>query len=332
MLATYINVVLLCHPLLALVTIQIPHPKLQNRQSKMQLFFFSFVSFLALRYACASPPQASVVNAMASCTGTADQPNPIASLYPSNATGTLNGTISVLPISLELARQLIPKEYGILEDAYRALLPSFPKGMYPVFMQATHDHEVQAFGFKIDDFSRVGLEFPFLDLLKDGHSSFKWAPSLMMSAGHEIGLKGARDYGIKVHDAVFDPTCEAYRHAYGGVDTFYGAESVESGAASFTSTACLTEEEPYPLEFFKNVTNQPVFADGKTCDNMIRLFNTSVTTDYGIEKVKVSVRTNLYPFTEEKVWEGSYGLRLDTAFIENNYLPCENFRGYTRVE
>jgi hypothetical protein len=82
-----------------------------------------------------------------------DQPNPIASIYPNNATGTLNGTVAVLPISLELARQLIPPQYGILEHAYRALLPNFPRRMYPAIVQALHDHEVQAFGYHIDDFS-----------------------------------------------------------------------------------------------------------------------------------------------------------------------------------
>lgn len=82
-----------------------------------------------------------------------DQPNPIASLYPNNATGVLNGTVAVLPISLHLARKLIPAQYGILEHAYRALLPGFPKGMYPAIVQSLHDHEVQAFGYKIEDFT-----------------------------------------------------------------------------------------------------------------------------------------------------------------------------------
>ena len=81
------------------------------------------------------------------------QPNPIASIYPNNATGVLNGTISVIPISLDLARKMIPPQYRILEHAYRHILPSFPKGMYPVVVQAVLDHDVQAFGFKIPDFS-----------------------------------------------------------------------------------------------------------------------------------------------------------------------------------
>jgi len=83
-------------------------------------------------------------------------PNPIASTYPTNATGTLNGTIAVIPIALDLARQMIPSQYRIMEHAYRALLPSsFPKNMYPAFLQAVHDHDVQASGLPIPDFSVV---------------------------------------------------------------------------------------------------------------------------------------------------------------------------------
>jgi hypothetical protein len=87
------------------------------------------------------------------CLTTHDQPNPIASTYPTNATGTLNGTVAVIPISLELARSIIPTQYRILEHAYRSLLPSFPEGMYPIVLQAVHDHDVQAFGFHVPDFS-----------------------------------------------------------------------------------------------------------------------------------------------------------------------------------
>ena len=82
-------------------------------------------------------------------------PNPIASTYPTNATGTLNGTIAVIPIALDLARQMIPSQYRIMEHAYRALLPFFPKNMYPAFLQAVHDHDVQASGLPIPDFSVV---------------------------------------------------------------------------------------------------------------------------------------------------------------------------------
>jgi hypothetical protein len=84
-----------------------------------------------------------------------DHHNPLAELFPNNATGVLNATLAIIPIPLETARRLIPPQYGILERAYRALVPNFPEGMYPVMVQAAHDHDVQfrAYGITIDDFS-----------------------------------------------------------------------------------------------------------------------------------------------------------------------------------
>lgn len=180
---------------------------------------------------------------------------------------------------------------------------------------------------------RTGIEFPFVDLLGDNHTSFKWAPSLLMTAGHEIALEGAAAYGTNTFPASFEPRCDAYRTVPKSKEpgtTFFSARSLNSGE-SLTTVFSTTVEETFPLEFFKNATNQPTFADGKTCDNMIRLFNTSVTTSQGIQRVKGTVRASIHPFTSEQEWTGVYGLRMDTAFIENNYLPCEDFRGYTSL-
>ncbi|KAJ4298870.1 hypothetical protein N0V90_004113 [Kalmusia sp. IMI 367209] len=329
---TYLDVALISHPVLAFLTIQ--HPKMHSKPSKLQYFLFSFVSLLLLRYASSTYFGAPEQISLGVCTSV-DQPNPIASIYPNNATGTLNGTVAVIPISLKLARQLIPPQYGILEHAYRALLPTFPQGMYPAIVQAVHDHEVQAFGYKIDDFSRTGIEFPFVDLLNDNNTSFKWAPSLLMTAGHEIALKGAADYGTNTLPASFEPGCDAYRavpKAKKPGTTYFSARSLNS-AESLTALFSSTEDELFPLDFFKNFTNQPTFADGKTCDNMIRLFNTSLTTaPNGIERVKGTVRATIHPFNGEHEWSNVYGLRMDTAFIENNYLNCEDFRGYSGLE
>jgi len=89
---------------------------------------------------------------------THDHHNTLADLFPNNATGVLNATLAIIPIPLATARRLIPAQYGILERAYRALLPNFPEGMYPVMLQAAHDHDVQlrAYGITIDDFSVSG--------------------------------------------------------------------------------------------------------------------------------------------------------------------------------
>jgi hypothetical protein len=127
---------------------------MQSKASGVSLYYFaiSFLTLLVFRYGSKSYLAIPWGPSLDVCT-TYDQPNPIASIYPGNATGTLNGTVAVVPIPLALARQLIPSQYGILEHAYRALLPSFPLGMYPAIVQALHDHDVQAFGYKIPDFS-----------------------------------------------------------------------------------------------------------------------------------------------------------------------------------
>jgi hypothetical protein len=162
MLSTCLDLALLCHPVV--VFLSMSRSKMQIQGSRLQYFVVSFVAILALRYASASAVAPKALDEVLSITcQTHDQPNPIAAMYPNNATGTLNGTIAILPISLDLARSVIPPQYRILEHAYRAILPSFPKDMYPAVIQAMHDHDVQAFGFVIPDFS-VSHMFLFLSI------------------------------------------------------------------------------------------------------------------------------------------------------------------------
>ncbi|KAK0754438.1 hypothetical protein B0T18DRAFT_312519 [Schizothecium vesticola] len=264
-----------------------------------------------------------------------DQPNPLADLFPNNATGVLNATLLIIPIALETARRLIPPQYGILERAYRDLLPDFPAGMYPVLMQAAHDHDVQfkAYGITIDDFSRVGFEFPFLDLLNDGHSSFRWAPSQLITATHDIALQGSRDYGTVVSPATWDPPCDAYRALPNG-NTFFRGQSTTSPTEfieleTTTRHRLAAAANPYPLELFKNITNQPTFANASSCDNMIRWFNTTMSAGTAVVQGRVRAR-NAFPYLggEERAWDGVWGVQVATPFIENNYLSCGSMRGY----
>jgi len=87
---------------------------------------------------------------------------------------------------------------------------------------------------------------------------------------------------------------------------------------------------PYPLELFKNITNQPTFANATTCDNMIRLFNTSMSIgEHSPAPVRGKIRANAFPFPgEEKKWVDVYGVQIATPFIENNYLDCRTMKGY----
>lgn len=156
-----------------------------------------------------------------------------------------------------------------------------------------------------------------------------------MTAGHEIAIKGAIDYGTNVFASTFDPPCDAYRSARGKgrSGTHFSAKSSGNRTASISTQFSDASSSPFPMSFYKNVTNQVTFADGKTCDNMIRLFNTSVSTSPNrIDTVMGTVRARIPPFTGEHDWSDVYGVRMDTAFIENNYLPCEDFRGYSGRE
>ncbi|KAJ4988324.1 hypothetical protein SVAN01_06259 [Stagonosporopsis vannaccii] len=317
---------LLC--LSALAMLPALSAKSQSIASWRQCLAASFLALLALRiYTTASPtsgPPPFTTPLDPSACPSHDLPNPIAHLHPTNATGTLNGTVALLPIPLSLARTLIPAQYRILTAAYRALLPALPADTYPAVLQAVHDHDVQAYGHRIPDFTRAGVEFPFVDVLGDG-TSFKWAPALLLTAGHDVAINGARDYGTRTLPARFEPPCDAYRGVAPGT-TALDARSDDGTAYVETRFGLMHGAGHAGLAFFRNVTNQPTFADGRSCDNMIRLFNTSVTT--GIERVKGTVRASMYPFEGDEVWEGVEGIRLDSAFIENNYLPCEGFSGY----
>lgn len=69
-------------------------------------------------------------------------PNPIATLYPGNVTGTINGTLAVVPIPYAEARSIIPSQYGILVNQYESILPGFPAGFYPLIIRAILDHDI----------------------------------------------------------------------------------------------------------------------------------------------------------------------------------------------
>lgn len=234
---------------------------------------------------------------------------------------------------------------------------------------------------------RIGFEFPFLSPSGpsgDRYSSYRWAPAQLISVGNDIAIDGSRAYGTRVSPASFEPECEAYRALlngntyFKGVSTAFNAlgtnSSVEDNVdlskenemsielemtrlVSSSSFESNSGSPPYSLDFFKNITNQPTFASpGGTCDNMIRLFDTSMSRGkFAPVPVRGRVKAvNVFPFVAEgeldsdsdsdpsgsdsddasrggqREWEWTdvYGVQVATPFIENNYLDCEAMRGY----
>ncbi|RCI14795.1 hypothetical protein L249_6476 [Ophiocordyceps polyrhachis-furcata BCC 54312] len=263
--------------------------------------------------------------------------NPISSQWPTRVTGNLNGTTIIVPIPFPLARKVIPSEYEILQRAYQSLLPGLLTDKYPMMVSALFDHDVmlKSADLSLVDFSRAALEFPFVDRLRDGYSSFRWTGTMLITEGSEA-INGSEGYGIRVHPARFDPVCDAYKDQ----GTFTATASKTGSFLSLSSQPDY-DHVPYPLDFIRNITNQPAFATSDhECDNYIRLFNTSLTeTPHGPVPVRADVKARLGPLTsgegeeeeeEEQRWDDVYGWRLSTAFIEPPLpVSCQSLQGYS---
>ncbi|KAJ6442278.1 putative amidohydrolase protein [Purpureocillium lavendulum] len=245
--------------------------------------------------------------------------------YKSRVTGTLNGTTLIVPIPLSLATELVPWDYKILNGTWQALLPDFDPDMYPLMLTAVFDHDVgsKRFAFNTPSFHRAAFEFPFIDRLHDDYTSFRWTKHMMITSGH-VAARGASVYGIRVIPSTFDPPYDAYS-CQGGRKTSFSAQSVDntSSLAIETWPAAGDNAIPYPIDFIRNITNQPTFGGNRNCDNYIQLFNTSLTTDPAFEPVPVvaRVKANLAPMSAKEdrkptTYDKVYGWRLSTAFVE----------------
>ncbi|KAB5575401.1 hypothetical protein GE09DRAFT_1023414 [Coniochaeta sp. 2T2.1] len=301
-----------------------------------------FLLFAAAVLAGSSPsrphPSIPLVN---NCT-VESQPNPLLKEHLKDVTGTINMTHLIIPAPLKEIRRIVPAKWGILEHAYRALLPDFPKGHYPVLVQGGLDHDVgiAALGIQIPDFSRISFQFPFIDLLGDNHTSFNWNPSLLVSADNQVAIVGAADYGQKVYPVHFTPECNAYRGRDDGSTYLWGFSNA-TGPAVWVNLEMRPmfkhgDGKPvpkYPFAVFQNITNQPIFGNGTVCDNQVKLFNTSLSKgQYAPKPVEATVLGNLPPFgglhgAGKTVWEAE-GWQVDMPFVEYNGIVCSTLRGY----
>ncbi|KAF2086560.1 hypothetical protein K490DRAFT_44321 [Saccharata proteae CBS 121410] len=269
------------------------------------------------------------------CT-TQSQPNPIAKDRPTEVTGTINGTTAIVPVPYDVARSIIPAEYGILREAYERLIPGFPKDMFPAEFEAVLDHDVQSNGIKIPDFQacRIALRFPFVDRLNDGYSCFRYTAPQLVSALNPIALAGSALYG-ETFPGNFEPPCDGYAHDGGTTNATYFCAYMAPEAKSlgsrpvFDSRFETVASIPFSQKLFVNITNQPSFGSGlPVCDNYITLYNTSVTQgQYAPVPVQGHLRVEPPYYTTNTTLK-AWGYRQDNAFIERNDVPCEQLKGY----
>ena len=153
---------------------------------------------------------------------------------------------------------------------------------------------------------------------------------MLITAGSPA-VAGSEGYGIKVYPATFDPSCNAYKATCEDQRTFAGTSTGLSKQKSMAfSVKPLHKPGPYPLNFLRNITNQPTFANRTICDNYKRIFNTSLTAPPREPLVvKGSVTAILEPFPKLREWKNIYGWQLSTAFLEPPVgSQCETLKGY----
>lgn len=169
---------------------------------------------------------------------------------------------------------------------------------------------------------------------------------MLITAGNDVAISGSEGFGITVYPGSFSPSCDAYAYIAdpsapeSNNMTHYFQASSENDALgrllSLQTAPTTGGTDAYGLDFLKNITNQPVFANDTTvCDNYQRLFNTSLTLPPN-EPVPVRgrVEARIEPFTDEaQVWEDNvFGWRVSTGFLEPPVAAsCASLKGYSGV-
>ncbi|QDS74349.1 hypothetical protein FKW77_004679 [Venturia effusa] len=183
---------------------------------------------------------------------------------------------------------------------------------------------------------RASVEFPFIDLLSDNETPFRWVPDMFLTSTNELGINASREYGGEVYPATFEPACDDYAPVPASKDgsTYFKASAANASLTAIFTSVSAQKQDQLPTLFFIKVVNQPVFGDGKFCDGQVRMFNTSLSTgSYAPKAISASIRVVMPTiFTQvpggRMYWDDATGMQVDTPFIEQNLVPCEGFRGY----
>ncbi|KAL8671274.1 MAG: hypothetical protein Q9168_004228 [Polycauliona sp. 1 TL-2023] len=291
--------------------------------------------------------QSCIANLCPQANCTSCLPNPIATIYPHNVTGTLNATTSVILVPLSYAQSLLPARFAnsILTHAYTRF--NIPPSVYPLIVESTIDHDIRYNNSPIAaDFSTFRTTFPFIDLLGNGYSTFRYTGFIYLPPSNIVAVNGSQAYGYTVLPGYFDPPDAPYRFTSSktktrllevysqtpAIPTPHGTTGGRifgklTGSTQFRPSA--SSPSAIPIAFYKNVTNQIQFGNYSICDRMSSYWNTSVTMGmYEPEAVVGDVLLSPPMVPRTKVFRDVQGIRATRAFLEVNYLDCEGLKGY----
>lgn len=262
-------------------------------------------------------------------------PNPIANIYPNNVTGTVNATTSVIVVPLAYAQLLLPSHLKPLPHAYARFY--IPSTHYPLIVESIIDHDIRYQGLNpIIDFSFFRLSFPFIDLLNDNSSCFKYTGYAYLPPTSPVAIAGTEAYGIAALPSTFDPANAPYKPtSFYKNDFVFSVDPIAPKSLGLPAAASVrfwpaTAANALPLAFYRNITNQPIFGNNNTvCDNVIRFWNTSLSEgDNQSKYLRGTVRLGPPLVHKETIWRDVEGIRAAQAFLENTLVPCQMLARY----
>ncbi|KAL8806389.1 MAG: hypothetical protein Q9200_005057, partial [Gallowayella weberi] len=301
---------------------------------------FHLLSVITFGLASSTPSHALHPRDLHNCTTCA--PNIISEIYPNNVTATINATSFILTVPITYARSLLPSSLAplILTNAYTRF--SIPKTHYPIVLDGAFQHDIRYKGINaVPDQPSLRLTFPFIDLLKDNGTCFRYT-SYIYLAQSPVALNGTASYGIGTIFASFDPDNEPYTatNPSGHLAFSVYAEKESSpeiphrpepdATATFSPASPIDANHAFPLAFYRNITNQPTFGNNTAlCDQKIRMWNTSLSEGAEERQHVIADVVLGTPLLEAKrVWRGVKGIRASQAVVENLYLECGSLKGY----
>ncbi|PNP59432.1 hypothetical protein THARTR1_00922 [Trichoderma harzianum] len=238
--------------------------------------------------------------------------------------GVVNATIAIIPIPFSLARSIVPSKYGILQT-YLDYLPDF-QGKYPLVLELAVNTNVVISGTASSNFSSIRFTYPFIDLLGNGYSAFRYETDWIVTPQPDI-IDASTSFGLRVTAADFRPdTPEAYEplsDPYCRGEASYDAYSRNSTGPYVTTRHCPqspSDENHYDRQvaFYRNATTQPIFVDGSICANVTRSFDAEMAHNHRFVESEVIIHGD---FPAHGKWEKVRGLQVATPFTED-YTDC----------
>ncbi|KKO99483.1 hypothetical protein THAR02_08422 [Trichoderma harzianum] len=232
--------------------------------------------------------------------------------------GVVNAPIAIIPIPFSLARNIVPSKYGIIQT-YLDYLPNL-SGEIPL------NTNVVISGTTSSNFSSVRFTYPFIDLLGNGYSTFRYETDWIVTPQPDI-IDASTSFGLRVtvadfrsdtpaaYELVSDPYCRG--------ETSYNGYSRNSTGPYLTSRHCPrspNDENHYgrQVAFYKNATTQPIFVDGSICANVTRSFDAEMAHNHRFVESEVIIYGD---FPAHGKWKKVRGLQVATPFTEN-YTDC----------